>query len=68
MCKRCRYTQKLLYKRSSEVYSVYEYIGTAYTCMDFWKEALNPIMKALQINRIWACSLDVMISFTILSY
>ena len=59
---------RTLYQRHLEVYSVYEYIGTAYTCMYFGKEALNPIMKTLQINRIWTCRLDIKISLAILPY
>jgi hypothetical protein len=33
MCKWCRCTKQTVYKRPSEIHSVYECIGTAYMCI-----------------------------------
>jgi hypothetical protein len=35
-----------LHKRPSDIYSICDYIGTVYTCMNSWKEAFNPIINS----------------------
>jgi hypothetical protein len=44
-----------LHKRPSNVYSVYEYTGTVYTCMNSWKEAFNPIILSFCLNMYIIC-------------
>jgi hypothetical protein len=51
-----------LHKRSSDIYSVRECIGTVYTSMNSWKEAFNYIMD--QFVRRQVCGFKRILRFT----